>query len=241
MFAWLGSGRTRRNGVGQIGRLLDEAARARLPVPNGAVILDTFYRFVEQEGMVVIENGRPALADPQRLSDTLYQGVRLPRFDRPVIVRPIYSHATIKEAMLPTPEESFIAIPLTDANNPQQLAVALGRSWSAANPLDSTWRRDTLIMEMIEVDRHGTAVSSHNSETDTIFYPSPTAQQALDIPKLGGWQRPDERFAPYLRRLQQLLRGVRRTFGQGEWVIEWADDGEICWLMSICPNPVEES
>ncbi len=237
MFAWLGSGRTRRNGVGASGCLLDEATRARLPVPNGAVILDLFYRLAEQEGLVVIENGRLAFPDPQRLSDTLYQGVRLPRFDRPVIARTVYSQAVA----LPTPEESFIAIPLTDANSPRQLATALGRVWAAANPLDPTWRRDTLLLEMIEVAEHGTAVSRDNSANDTIYYPSLAAQQALEIPKLSGWQRPDEQFASHLRRLQQLLRGVRRTFGSGEWAIEWADDGDVCWLMNICPIPIEET
>jgi hypothetical protein len=36
-----------------------------------------------------------------------------------------------------------------------------------------------------------------------------------------------------LQRLQQLLRGVRRTFGQGNWQIDWLDDGRICWLIQI--------
>lgn len=240
MFAWLGSGRAKRNGVAPAGCLLDEATRAHLPVPNGAVILDLFYRLAQQEGWVTLQNGRLIFPAPQRLSDALYQSIRFPRFDRPVLIRPVHSQATAQTTALPTPEESFIAVPLTDANDPQQLAAALGRSWSAADPLETTWRRDTLIMEMIQVAEHGTAVTSDNSETDTVYYPSPTAQQALDIPKLSGWQRPNERFAPHLRRLQQLLRGIRRTFGRGAWAIEWADDGEICWLMTIYPTTIEE-
>jgi hypothetical protein len=32
-----------------------------------------------------------------------------------------------------------------------------------------------------------------------------------------------------------LLRGARRTFGDDDWMIEWIDDGRICWLIQIMP------
>ena len=39
----------------------------------------------------------------------------------------------------------------------------------------------------------------------------------------------------FSRRLQTLLRDARRTFGSRDWDIEWADDGERCWLIQIRP------
>ncbi|MCZ7668469.1 MAG: hypothetical protein M5U34_15385 [Chloroflexi bacterium] len=38
---------------------------------------------------------------------------------------------------------------------------------------------------------------------------------------------------PYAQRLQKLLRGIRRTFGQGSWQVDWLDDGEICWVVKV--------
>jgi hypothetical protein len=32
-----------------------------------------------------------------------------------------------------------------------------------------------------------------------------------------------------------LLRGVRRSLGQGDWQIVWADDGHICRLRAVYP------
>ena len=68
------------------------------------------------------------------------------------------------------------------------------------------------------------------------------AGQTLLLPQLqaGEWPTSTE---PFARRLQLLLRGVRRTFGpgnsatdwRGDWDIEWADDGEVCWLVQIRP------
>ena len=53
------------------------------------------------------------------------------------------------------------------------------------------------------------------------------------IDRLRAFQRTSGEMPPFARRLQKLLRGVRRTFGRGDWCIEWADDGEICWLVQV--------
>ena len=40
---------------------------------------------------------------------------------------------------------------------------------------------------------------------------------------------------PFYNRLQSLLKNIRRIFGEKEWDVEWADDGNICWLLQIRP------
>jgi hypothetical protein len=272
MFVWLGSGRARRNGVGLKGRLLDEAARARLPVPGGAIVLDAFYRFACREGLVVERDGRPEIPDPPYLSNTLYYGMRLPRFNRPVIIRPAFSQATPQadvvrpkkqstnamlngkkhpsdthrpanflsslEVALPAHDRGLTAVQIVDPNDPTEFALAFGRVWSTV-PLDGNWRRDTLIMDMIQANTlaTGTAVTDDIWETDRLSYHGEEAADVVvQLPKLSGWQRPGNTLPSFARRLQQLLRGVRRTFGRGGWTIDWVGDGEICWLVTIYPT-----
>jgi hypothetical protein len=238
MFVWLGSGRAGRNGVGPKGRLLDEAARARLPVPDGAVVLDAFYRLACDKALVVVEDGRLEIPDPPYLSNTLYHGVRLPRFNRPVIIRPAFSSESNHHQDTKAQRRKNAIAQTVDANDPTAFALALGRVWSAAAALDDTWRRDTLVMEMIQSETSGTAVTSDSQATDRVYHPTMTAtDEALHLPQISGWQRPDDTLPPYARRLQQLLRGVRRTFGRGAWNLEWADDGEICRLITVYPTP----
>ena len=55
----------------------------------------------------------------------------------------------------------------------------------------------------------------------------------LLLSRLVRWQHSDDSSSPYARRLRMLLRGLRRTFGDVGWEIEWLDDGRICWLWKI--------
>jgi hypothetical protein len=253
MFVWLGSGRTGRSGVGWRGRWLDQATRANLPVPNGAIILDAFYRLACQEGMVEAQNGRLHISDPLYLSNALYYGVRLPRFNRLVTVSSLFSRQDDPQGS--QPGQSVQVVPHVEANDPHQFAQAFGRVWSAAISFDDGWRRDTLVMEMVQPIANmpstcGTALTHALEASDLVTYAvahryavahsitdmEAEAQVQLSLPRLSGWQRPDARFLPFARRLQQLLRGVRRTFRPGNWKIEWIDDGQVCWLLAICPS-----
>jgi hypothetical protein len=191
--------------------------------------------------LVLVQNGRLEIPDPLYLSNTLYYGAHLPRFNRPVIIRPAFSKVDAPEivASLPNSEQQLSTVQIVDANEPTAFALALGRVWSAALPLDETWRRDTLIMHMIKSDVEGTAVTGDDNKIDPVYHsPLTTTGDALYLPQISGWQRPDAALPPYARRLQQLLRGVRRTFGRGSWRVDWADDGEICWLTKVYPTSV---
>jgi hypothetical protein len=224
-FVWLGSGRAKKWGVAAKGRLLDEAAKAGLPVPPGAILLDELFQLLLNEGVVMMENGRITAPDPVWLHETLYQSVRFPRLDKPVAVRSASAAAAAPE----------LGVDFTD---PAQLSHSLCEVWSL---LDDR-RRDVLVMEMVGKDTAGTAASTEHAEvsaqavthsqneTDAV----PVANNPpLALPRLRRWQRPAPDQPPHLQRLQQLLRGVRHTFGSGEWHIDWLDDGRICWLIQI--------
>ena len=211
-FIWLGSGRAKKWDVAPKGRHLDEAAKAGLPVPPGAILLDELFQLLLNEGVVVLDNGRVTAPDPDWVWETVYQSVRFPPLEKPVAVRTASAAATAPQ----------LDVNFTDS---AQLSHALCVLWSHL-----TDRRDVLVMEMRSASVAGTAVTSPTNEHDTIHTPN---NPPLSLPQLNRWQRPAADLPSHLQRLQQLLRGVRRTFGQGEWQIDWLDDGRICWLIQI--------
>lgn len=211
-FIWLGSGRAKKWDVAQKGRYLDGAAKAGLPVPPGAILLDELFQLLLNEGVVVMENGRITTPDPSWLHETIYQSVRFPYLDKPVAVRTANAATGTRQLDV-------------DFTDPAQLSHTLCKLWSQL-----TGRHDVLVMEMKIAKVAGTAVSSNTNEHDTVHIPN---KLPLSLPQLNRWQRPASDLLPHLQRLQQLLRGVRRTFGTGVWQIDWLDDGRICWLIQI--------
>jgi rifampicin phosphotransferase len=219
-FIWLGAGRARKRGVAVEGRLLDTAACAGLPVPAGALLLDEFYRLLVDAGVVVVENGRLIISNPHWLHETFYTQLRFPQLNRRVTVRAV------------TDIEAFVNdVDLKDAG---QLAQALNHAWSALGSGGTASRRDVLILEMVTTSQSGVAWSRQRDQGDLVR--EGTAHESFELPQLHGWQRPDSHLPPFARRLQQLLRGVRRTVGEGEWEISWADDGRVCWLTWLRPG-----
>lgn len=217
MFAWLGSGRTRKRDVDAGAQALDRAARAGLPVPAGAVLLDEFFRLALDNRLLMSAGERVVVAEPDALWATIFESVRLPHFDRPVEVRP----ATPAAGEGPQPPAGV------DTADPTAFGRALAAAWSIGGPSP---RRDVVLLETVEAVAEGTAVSRTAEDEDEITQ-LPLAPHAL--PRLEGWRRPDETRAPHEQRLQMLLRGVRHSLGRGDWAIAWADDGRVCWLRAV--------
>ncbi len=217
LFVWLGSKRAKKRGVGETGTLLDLAARFRLPVPSGGILLDDFYRLAVEDGLFVAANGRVTCPDPPLLYEALYEAVRFPKLDKPVAVRPLFE---VTDGRF-SPQHN---IQLTA---PPQLSFSLCEVYSAAEV--ESERRDVLVMEMVKVEVVGTAVTTTSQSADTITHNG----QHLTLPQLGIFQSANLDVPPFAQRLQKLLRGLRRTFGKGEWMINWADDGEICWILKL--------
>lgn len=219
LFIWLGSGRARRRGVGRPARQLDQAAQAGLPVPAGAVLLDEFYRFALDTGLAQAGDRDVVIPDPELWHNTLFHSVRLPRFRRPVSL-----HAVADETA--TAGAPPVVCRDVDFDNPAAAARALETIWSAGAALR---RRDALIIEVVAATTSGVATTGA-TEVDQVAL---TGAAPFALPQLRHRRELTADLPPYARRLQQLLGGVRRTFGPGAWRIEWADDGRVCWLVQV--------
>jgi len=230
-FVWLGSGRARKVHVAPEGQLLDRLAKAGLPVAPGAILLDEFYRVCLEKKLAEVVDDRVIIPDAERLHATLFRSVRLPRFGRPVVVSLVTPDSGDASTSIESPRRYVI-----DADQPDELAHALATAWNAAAGWGDS-RRDLLLVEEVAAQHSGHACTGDRRAADRITYHDggDVAQTSLPLPQLTGWQRPDETLPPHDRRLQMLLRGVRRALGRGEWAIEWADDGRICRVVRIAP------
>ncbi|MCA9867509.1 MAG: hypothetical protein KIS95_06055 [Anaerolineae bacterium] len=225
LFIWLGSGRTRRRRIGPKGLLLDQAAHAGLPVPAGAVLTDELLRRFIEKGLVESYDGRLIAPDPELLHNTLFLSVRLPRFARPVALRAAFT----------PPAVSVPARLNVDLNDAIATTMALTGIWTGATRPAPGVRADVLVMDMVAVEHAGTALTGHSPTHDaiTLHRGAEALTLAPALPRLGRGRQPDAERPPFARRLQMLLRGVRRTFGPGLWQIDWIDDGHICYLIQL--------
>lgn len=223
-FVWLGSGRSKRNKIGGPAHWLDEAARARLPVSPGAILTDQFYRLCLEHNLVNLSGRVVFITDSELLHNTLFHSIHLPRFDRPVTLRP---------SLPTTAAEDDAGYQPFDSADPQALAAALARAWSVA-PVDPAARRDVYLLEELTTARAGRAQTALDRETDVVWSNTDDDKgPGITLPRLGRWKRPDDDIKPHLGRLQQLLRGLRRTLDGAGWTITWADDGAIAWITGI--------
>ena len=211
-FAWLGSKRAAKRSVAEPGCLLDKAAQVNLPVPSGGILLHEFYELAMTEGIIQQEEDGLTAVSPQELHNLLFKMARFPQLDGAVVIRPLH-----ETQFGPTQ-------PSIQADDYTQLSNSLCEGWQTQNG-----RHDLLLITLPETKVAGTAVSRPNTASDEIILPG----EEMTLPRLGRWQRPDNSLPPHARRLQMLLRGLRRTFGDVDWEIEWKDDGRICWLWKI--------
>jgi len=224
MFVWLGSGRARKRHVADDGRRLDQLAAAGLPVPPGAILLDEYYRFSLDKGLARSAGRRVTIPDAELWHNTLFLSVRLPGFARPVIVR------GLGRGDAPRPDYPPVAF-----DDAALAAQSLEDHWSAFASDDA--RRDVLILESVAAANSGAAHSAAGDDADIILLDGRPDEPALRLPRLAGRDRPTTDQPPFARRLQQLLRGARRTLGPGDWRVEWADDGRVCWLTYVSSLP----
>ncbi|PID84649.1 MAG: hypothetical protein CSB13_12125 [Chloroflexi bacterium] len=224
-FIWLGANRARKWPVGQKALLLDQAASAGLPVPNGAILLDELFQLFLQEGVIAMQETAVTHAHPQWLFESLYDGIRFPRVNKPTMLRGAFSAPAQDHKSVHTP-----AVLDVDMHDPHELARAFSRIWSVSPPPNLDFRRDVIVMEMVQGEIRGSVVTNAEDETDHLSI----QDEVSELPRLASFfGRTDSRLPPYAQRLQKLLRGIRRTFGKGAWQVDWVDDGEICWVTKV--------
>lgn len=223
----LGAGFADKGPVGNKAGLLDRAARAGLAVPTGVVLPD--------------EATRAYLADG-REDPTMF--FRLPAFAGPVAVRSAFSAEDTARQSLAGYFESVLWVA------PHALHPALTKVLCSAARFEkqqnTPLRHDVLLLEMVPAKKAGVGFLEPAYQDDRINYTTGTADKLvggqtagkeLELPRLfaGEGQLTGYQPAPWEHRLQRLCRRVRQVFGNQSWDIEWADDGETCWLLQIRP------
>ena len=91
--------------------------------------------------------------------------------------------------------------------------------------------------------RHGTTVDDVEAREVTVaarIAGKAEETRALQLPRLRRWQRPHRGadqwrtpLPPWAMRLSRLVRVVRRVLGDADLVVQWADDGRVCHLVSV--------
>jgi len=246
----LGSGQAARLGVGNKGALLDRAAQAGLPVPQGFILLDSAWHTALAAGLVRVEGQLITIPDPSGLLNALQLDPLTPL----LAVRSAFSAEDREGESL---AGHFTSRLFVNPADPADLAAALADVWSSAFRQPGDFRRDVLIMNMVAAQSAGVAFTEREYEDDLINFTGGTADRLVSgevegetilLPKLRSWERRLEigdsfnlqspisnLQSRFPLRLQRLLRDIRRVFGAGDWDIEWADDGVCCWLVQLRP------
>lgn len=220
-FIKLGANDAPKYGVGSKAARLDRASAAGLPVPFGVILLDEGIGALTAAGYVAFKNQQYVIQD----LPLLFSSLRLPNFERPVAVRPAFGNG--EEG---SPLSGVLDI---DSHKPPLFGEAIREIWNATTRLPSRTRRDVLIQEMIIPRLAGRAVSDPAFEDDAWFAPEAAITEVRALPKLKRFEK-SAPGAP-IGRLQNLLRDIRRVFGDTGWDLEWADDGRACWLLRLRP------
>ncbi|HEX2619894.1 MAG TPA: PEP/pyruvate-binding domain-containing protein, partial [Phototrophicaceae bacterium] len=260
LYIKLGSGLAKEHHVGNKGALLDKAVLAGLPVPNGIILLDTVWDQALLSGLMDIRDGRVIVPKPEALSRFL----SLPTFEKLVAVRSAFSaedredqsnagyFETVLRVDAGKPEQLAAAL----CRVLESVLIKQTITWempavtitdSQPLPRFQRVRRDVLIMEMVEAKHAGVAFTEREYEDDLVNFTTGTAEKLVGggvagesklIPKLRMWEkRPNHvPLQTWKARLQRLLRDVRQWMGsKRDWDLEWADDGERCWLVQLRP------
>lgn len=215
----LGTGRALAAGVGPKAALLDKAADAGLAVPAGFIVLD---------GSSLAEGQPSALLELRG----------------PLAVRSAFSAEDGERSSMAGRFDSLLGV----ASNADAVADAITLVRASASVLTraeaSTTRLDVLVMEQVSAVTSGVVFTEQQFEDDLVNVTSGLADrlvsgeeagERMTLSKLRRWERPSRAHSSWARRLSRLLVEVRRVFGSADWDIEWADDGNVCWLVQIRP------
>ena len=201
----LGSGRIGRYGAGPKAALLDHAARHGVAVPRGVVLLD----------------GTP----PERVIPVLDE-IGTTTF----AVRSAFAAEDGATESLAGWFTSTLRVPAS------AVVGAIDEVRASAGRRTGSFRLDVLVMAMVEARHAGVAFSEPGTYDDVVNVTTGTAERLVAGDEAGErvlLARLEPAAKGWPRRLQRLLRAVRRVFGDEPWDVEWADDGRTCWLVQV--------
>jgi rifampicin phosphotransferase len=222
MLTTLGSGQAEMEGVATKAALLDRARHAGLPVPPGLVI--------------------PHGTDGRGLAVALAHQLR----GWPVRRVAVRSAFPQEDGLRASNAGRFRTVLDVPAGDPGALADAIGAVRASGEEGGAT-RLDVLALAMVPAVHAGVLFTERAYEDDLVNMVQGLADrlvagevpgERMELPKLRWAERPAADAPPWARRLQRLMRRVRRVFGEADLDIEWADDGRRCWLLQVRPVTV---
>jgi phosphohistidine swiveling domain-containing protein len=219
---------------------LAKAQRAGIAVPSAMVLLEEGWQTIRDLDLLATQQERLVPRDEALFIDALGLFTTLSGLTPRIAVRTL----TDTDSPYPLAVQGIRATSLrVDRRDPAGLSRAICGVWSAIQQLDNRRRGDVLLMSMVEPQFAGMALVVRGFEDDWINYVAGVGDglahgavtgMAMRLPRIYRWEQANAKL-PFAQRLQQLLRQVRQVFGDHQWEIEWADDGERCWLMEIRP------
>ena len=244
----LGSGASVAAAAANKAALLDRAALLGLPVPVGYIVLETAWQQLQRNLHLSADKQRDKQADTkttpelaQRLADILCPWLAARQASGLWAVRSAFA---AEDQAQHSQAGRFRTVLRVAIDDPAQLAEALETVWRSGE--SSAVRRDILLMPMVAAHYAGVAFSEAAYEDDALNVCEGTAEQLvagnipgqrLELPRLRAYESrlPWLELSPWQQRLQQLLRDLRQHFGDHAWDIEWADDGQHCYLLQLRP------
>jgi phosphohistidine swiveling domain-containing protein len=234
----LGCGKAAGRGCGPKAALLDRAAQAGLPVPPGVIVLDEAWHSALARGLVRLEGAgsRQAVSVPD--PTLLVHLLGLPPLDTFLAVRSAFS---LEDGTADSLAGAFVTGLFVDGRRSAAVAAGLAGVWSSGLGRPPSLRRDVIVQAMVVARNAGVAFTEREHEDDLVNATEGTAEgllagqvagESYRLPKRRRWDRPTE-ASGLARRLQTLLRDVGRVFGEADWDVEWADDGQHIWLVQV--------
>lgn len=234
----IGTGKLNKYAVCAKGVLLDLASSRGIAVPPSVVLLDAAANYAEDHDMMATHNAVLVPRDMHAFIDTFQLFHSLTELGSKIAVRTLFG----TQAGAPLQMHAAAATRLrVDRRDPSALATSICTVWSAARRYPRVTRRDLLLMTMVDAQHAGVAVLDSDFEDDFINYLPSTAEQLtsgqtdslhLLLPRVARGE-PVTAPLPFTQRLQMLLQKIRIVFGDTRWVVEWADDGQECWLIEL--------
>jgi phosphoenolpyruvate synthase/pyruvate phosphate dikinase len=158
--------------IGNKAKLLDVAKAKGLPVPKGIIIPHECYQAALNEKAIEIKNGKVSCANPYHLLAV----VRVPVFRRKVAVRSAFSDEDREGESL----AGFFASKLfVSTSQREELVEALCEVWSSALRREGAFRRDVLVMEMVDALHAGVAFTETDYEDNLVNFTTGTAENLV--------------------------------------------------------------
>ncbi|MEM9035627.1 MAG: PEP-utilizing enzyme [Actinomycetota bacterium] len=206
----LGDGNLAALGIGPKAALLDDAHLAGLPVPAGLVV--------------------PPGSEPDRAAIAAL-GPRL-------AVRSAFSAEDGASESLAGRFRTELGVAASDVD------AAVRQVRASAGAVGRPVRADVLVMHLVDARHAGVAFTEPGWEDDVVNVTEGLADRLVGgedpglrvaLPRLRRFESANGDRESWQQRLAELLREVRRHFGDRSWDVEWADDGDTCWLVQLRP------